>query len=159
MLQLSPTGNAGDAIFRGLMFCAALLILLIVGGMIVALALKSLPAIRQFGISFLTTQQWNPIKNEFGALPFIFGTLVSSALALLIAIPLGIGVAIFLSELAPRHISDACAFLIELLAAIPRVLEVAPKARFVLAGGPPPLSGLSMSSGSISIDTLSSLML
>lgn len=75
-----------------------------------------------FGWSFLTKQIWDPVAEDFGALPFIFGTLVSSALALLIAIPLGVGVAIFLSELAPRNVSESCAFLIELLAAIPSVV-------------------------------------
>ena len=75
-----------------------------------------------FGWSFLTRQIWDPVAEDFGALPFIFGTLVSSALALLMAIPLGVGVAIFLSELAPRKVSSACAFLIELLAAIPSVV-------------------------------------
>jgi phosphate transport system permease protein len=75
-----------------------------------------------FGWSFLTRQIWDPVAEDFGALPFIYGTLVSSALALLIAVPLGVGVAIFLSELAPRRVSDACSFLIELLAAIPSVV-------------------------------------
>ncbi len=70
----------------------------------------------------MSKQIWDPVAEDFGALPFIFGTLVSSALALLIAVPLGIGVAIFLSELAPRKISNSCAFLIELLAAIPSVV-------------------------------------
>src|SRR5882672_9899356 len=83
---LSPTGNAGDAVFRGLMFGAALLILIIVGGMIIALAVESLPSIREFGFGFLTSREWNPIKNEFGALPFIYGTVVSSLLALLISV-------------------------------------------------------------------------
>src|SRR6185436_9905958 len=75
-----------------------------------------------FGWSFLTKQIWDPVAENFGALPFVYGTLVSSALALLMAVPLGVGVAIFLAELAPRRISDACAFLIELLAAIPSVV-------------------------------------
>ena len=119
---LSPTGNAGDAIFRGLMFCAALLILLIVGGMIIALAVESLPATRQFGFAFVWSREWNPVKSEFGALPFIYGTVVSSLLALLISVPLSLGIAIFLVEQAPYYLARPITFLVELLAAIPSVV-------------------------------------
>src|SRR5258706_2078759 len=76
----------------------------------------------KFGWSFLTTQEWDPFSGQFGALPFIYGPLVTSALALLIAIPLGVGAAIFLAELAPPRISSALTFLIELLAAVPSVI-------------------------------------
>jgi phosphate transport system permease protein len=76
----------------------------------------------EFGWSFLTTQVWDPVAGRFGALPFIYGTLLTSALALLQAIPLGVGAAIFLSELAPARVSDALTFLIELLAAVPSVI-------------------------------------
>src|SRR5262249_36602074 len=75
-----------------------------------------------FGWSFLAKKIWDPVAEDFGALTFIVGTLASSAIALLIAVPLGVGVAIFLAELAPRKMSDICAFLIELLAAIPSVV-------------------------------------
>src|SRR5438128_3819423 len=119
---LSPTGNAGDALFRGLMFFAALLILLVVGGMIVALATKSMLSIREFGIGFLTSREWNPVKGEFGALPFIYGTVVSSLIALLISVPLSLGIAIFLVEQAPRLLARPITFLVELLAAIPSVV-------------------------------------
>src|SRR5919109_3442681 len=96
--SLSPTGNAGDAVFRSLMFGAALLIFVIVSVMIVALASKSAASIQHFGFGFLTGREWNPVKSEFGALPFIYGTLVSSAIALLISVPLSLGIAIFLVE-------------------------------------------------------------
>lgn len=119
---LSPTGNAGDAVFRGLMFGAALLILLIVGVMIIALAVESLPSIREFGFGFLTSREWNPIKNEFGALPFIYGTVVSSLVALLISVPLSLGIAVFLVEQAPTFLSRPITFVVELLAAIPSVV-------------------------------------
>src|SRR5882762_9714853 len=119
---LSPTGNAGDAIFRGLMFCAALFVLLVVVGMVLALAVKSLPSIRQFGFGFLWSREWNPIRDEFGALPFIYGTVVSSLLALLISVPLSLGIAIFLVEQAPRYVARPITFLVELLAAIPSVV-------------------------------------
>ncbi len=121
-IALSPTGNAGDTFFRGLMFAAALLVLIIVGGMIVALTADSLLSIRQFGFRFLTSQQWNPVKSEFGALPFIYGTVVSSAIALLISVPLSLGIAIFLVEQAPYYVARPITFLVELLAAIPSVV-------------------------------------
>ncbi len=77
---------------------------------------------RKFGWAFLFTGTWDPVFEEFGALPFIFGTLVTSALALLIAVPVGIGAAVFLAELAPPRLSDPMTFLIELLAAVPSVI-------------------------------------
>jgi phosphate transport system permease protein len=119
---LSPTGNAGDAIFRGLMFATGLLILLIVMGMIVALAAKSMLSIQQFGFTFLTSREWNPVKGQFGALPFIYGTVVSSAIAVLIAVPLSLGIAVFLVEQAPYYLARPITFLVELLAAIPSVV-------------------------------------
>jgi phosphate transport system permease protein len=75
-----------------------------------------------FGWHFFVSQQWDPVFNKFGALPFIYGTLVTSALGMLIAVPLGLGAAIFLAELAPRRISDVLTFLIDLLAAVPSVI-------------------------------------
>jgi phosphate transport system permease protein len=76
----------------------------------------------KFGWAFFVTQTWDPVFENFGALPFIYGTVVTSALALLIAVPLGVGAAIFLAELAPRAVSDGLTFIIELLAAIPSVI-------------------------------------
>ncbi len=76
----------------------------------------------KFGFEFFTGRTWDPVGGDFGALPFIYGTVVSSALALLIAVPLGVGAAIFLSELAPLRISNALTFVIELLAAVPSVI-------------------------------------
>jgi phosphate transport system permease protein len=76
----------------------------------------------KFGFGFFTSRTWDPVNEEFGALPFIYGTVVSSALALLVAVPLGVGAAIFLSELAPARISSYLTFVIELLAAVPSVI-------------------------------------
>ncbi|MBZ5545639.1 MAG: phosphate ABC transporter permease subunit PstC, partial [Acidobacteriia bacterium] len=76
----------------------------------------------KFGWQFLITRTWDPVFEDFGALPFIFGTVVTSALGLLLAVPLGVGAAIFLAELAPPRISDVLAFIIELLAAVPSVI-------------------------------------
>ena len=77
---------------------------------------------QKFGLHFFITQTWDPIMEDFGALPFIYGTLVTSVVALIIAVPLGIGAAIFLAELAPPRISDTLQFFIDLLAAVPSVI-------------------------------------
>ena len=76
----------------------------------------------KFGFGFLTGTTWDPVAVQFGALPFIYGTVLTSFLALLISVPLGVGAAIFLSELAPPKLSNACTFLVELLAAVPSVI-------------------------------------
>jgi phosphate transport system permease protein len=84
--------------------------------------LGSRETIHQFGFSFISRSVWDPVANEFGAAPFIFGTIASSVIALLIAVPLGLGVAVFLSELAPRWLDRPISFLVELLAAIPSIV-------------------------------------
>ncbi len=119
---LSPTGNTGDAVFRVLMLLVALLMVGIVVAMVIALAIESTASIRQFGFSFLTNQQWNPVKGNFGALPFVYGTIASSLIALLISVPFSLGIAIFLVEQAPQYIARPIGFLVELLAAIPSVV-------------------------------------
>lgn len=119
---LSPTGNTGDAIFRVAMLLVALLMVAIVMSMVIALSVDSIHSIRRFGIAFLTGQQWDPIKEQFGALPFIYGTIVSSLIALLISVPFSLGIAVFLVEQAPRFVARPIGFLVELLAAIPSVV-------------------------------------
>jgi phosphate transport system permease protein len=119
---LSPTGNVGDTIFRLLMFSVAALVLVIVVGMILALASHATLSMRQFGLGFLTGRDWNPPQEIFGALPFIYGTLASSLIALVISVPLSLGVAIFLVEQAPPMLARPVTFLVELLAAIPSVV-------------------------------------
>jgi len=119
---LSPTGNTGDAVFRVLMLLVALLMVGIVVAMVIALAADSMPSIRLFGFGFLTSQVWNPIKGDFGALPFVYGTLASSLIALLISVPFSLGIAIFLVEQAPTYIARPVGFMVELLAAIPSVV-------------------------------------
>jgi phosphate transport system permease protein len=120
--RLSPTGNTGDAICRAAMFAVALLRLIIVVAMILALASHSTLSIRQFGFGFLTNREWDPIKGQFGSLAFIYGTIVSSLIALIISVPLSLGIAIFLVEQAPYYLSRPITFLVELLAAIPSVV-------------------------------------
>jgi phosphate transport system permease protein len=119
---MSPTGSTGDAVFRGILFLSALVIILIVTSMIVAMYSNSRLSIKEFGWGFLTSREWNPVKHEFGALPFIYGTVMSSVIALFIAVPLSLGVAIFLVEQAPRRIARPVGFLVELLASIPSVV-------------------------------------
>jgi phosphate transport system permease protein len=109
-------------VFRSLLLGAALLVIVVVGAMILALASESMLSIRQFGFSFLTGRLWNPIKGNFGALPFVYGTIVSSLIALLISVPLSLGIAIFLVEQAPYYVARPLGFLVELLAAIPSVV-------------------------------------
>lgn len=120
--RLSPTGNTGDAIFRLVLLATAALMVVIVVTMIFALAYKSRLSIGQFGFSFITGTEWNPVKSEFGALAFIYGTIVSSLIALVISVPLSLGIAIFLVEQAPRQLARPITFLVELLAAIPSVV-------------------------------------
>lgn len=97
-------------------------VLVIMAAMLAALTVGAWPAIRKFGPAFFATSTWDPVAGDFGALPFVYGTLVSSAVALALAVPLGLGVAIFLSELAPGWLRRPVGFLIELLAAIPSVV-------------------------------------
>lgn len=112
----------GDRIFNLTTLGLASLILVLLAGLAIALIADSLPSIRQFGLHFLVTSDWDPVNDQYGALPFIYGTAVSSALALLIAVPLSLGVAICLSEMAPDWLSRRLGFLVELLAAIPSVV-------------------------------------
>lgn len=113
---------SGDTFFRLALASCASLILLIVIGMIVVMTKTSWLSLSQFGIGFLWGTTWDPIKGEFGALPFIYGTVVSAVLAVIIATPLSIAVAIFFVEQAPKSIARPMAFLVELLAAIPSVV-------------------------------------
>jgi phosphate transport system permease protein len=119
---LSPTGNFGDAIFRGALFCCALLLVAVVVGMFLEIGSNARLSVTKFGASFLTGRTWDPVRGEFGALPFVYGTVVSSLLALVLAVPVSLGVAVFLVEQAPRALARPLAFLVELLAAIPSVV-------------------------------------
>src|SRR5437762_9144896 len=96
--------------------------LLIVAAIGVELTRQSLPSIQKFGFSFWRTQTWDPVAGDFGALPFIWGTLYSSVLALLIAAPIALGIAVFIAELCPAVLRQPLVFLTELLAAIPSIV-------------------------------------
>lgn len=104
------------------MFGAAVSMMLIVVAMIVALASHSVLSIREFGFQFLSGREWDPVKGKFGALAFVYGTVASSLIALLISVPLSLGIAIFLVEQAPPSLARPITFLVELLAAIPSVV-------------------------------------
>jgi phosphate transport system permease protein len=112
----------GDEIARLITFLFAASVVLITILLVYELWMNSVLPRHKFGLGFFVTQVWDPVMDEFGALPFIYGTLVTSTVALLIAIPLGIGASIFLAELAPPRISDTLQFFIDLLAAVPSVI-------------------------------------
>jgi phosphate transport system permease protein len=114
--------NLGDFLFKYFTLFFALVVFSLVFLMAYEMYLGSRETIDKFGLSFITRSVWDPVADEFGAAPFIFGTLVSSLIALLIAVPLGLGVAVFLSELAPRWLDRPVSFLVELLAAIPSIV-------------------------------------
>jgi len=116
------TAQTGDIVARLITFAFAASIILVTFLLVWQLWLSSAPSRHKFGFAFLFTSTWNPVTEEFGSLPFMYGTVVTSVLALLISVPLGLGSAIFLSELAPAGISNALTFLVELLAAIPSVI-------------------------------------
>src|SRR5215475_2174997 len=118
----SRHGAVGDFIFRRLTFFFALLVLLILGGVIVALVEGAIPALRTFGIAFLYTDVWNPVTEKFGALAPIYGTLVTSAIAMLVGIPVAFGIAVFITEICPIWLKRPLATMIELLAAIPSII-------------------------------------
>jgi phosphate transport system permease protein len=118
----SRRGAPGDFIFLHLTFLFALLVLLILGGVIVALIDGALPALRYFGVAFLYTDVWNPVTEKFGALAPIFGTLVTSAIAMVVGIPVAFGVAMFITEICPIWLKRPLATMIELLAAIPSII-------------------------------------
>lgn len=122
MTNNSDVSHFGDRAFKGLTFLMALSVFVLIVLIGYELARGSSTAIRQFGWHFLVSSDWDPVNEQFGAVPFIFGTLVSSAIALLIAVPLSIATAVYLTELAPLWIRQPLTIFIELLAAVPSVI-------------------------------------
>jgi phosphate transport system permease protein len=119
---LKDVSGLGDRIFK----LATLLFALLIAGLVVLIvaemASNSWLAFEKFGLSFIWREIWDPVREDFGALPFIYGTAVSSLIGLLIAVPVSLGVAVFLVEHAPRSLSSPISFLVQLLAAIPSVV-------------------------------------
>ena len=111
-----------DAAFRILTRSAAIAVLVILGGIIVSLMVGAYPALQKFGFGFLVTESWNPVTEEFGAIAPIYGTVVTSLIALLIAVPVGLFIAVFLTELCPLWLRRPIGIAIELLAGIPSII-------------------------------------
>jgi phosphate transport system permease protein len=114
--------QAGDAAFRNLTRSAAIAVLLILGGIIVSLVHGAWPALRAFGLSFFVTQSWNPVTETFGAVAPVYGTVVTSLIAMIIAVPVGLFIAMFLTELCPMRLRRPIGIAIELLAGIPSII-------------------------------------
>jgi phosphate transport system permease protein len=111
-----------DNLFRLTTRTAAIVVLLILGGVMISLLIGSMPAIKSFGFSFLYEQRWNPVTEKFGALAPIYGTIVTSFIAMLIAVPVGLLIAVFLTELCPVWLRRPIGIAIELLAGIPSII-------------------------------------
>ena len=114
--------RAIDIVFRVLTRLAALTVLILLGGVIISLIDGSLPALRAFGFNFLIEERWNPVTEKFGAIAPIYGTLVTSFIAMLIAVPVGLLIAVFLTELCPMWLRRPVGIAIELLAGIPSII-------------------------------------
>lgn len=114
--------DVGDLVYRLLTAGSAWIVLLLLGGAAAAMAWGGRLAFSTFGFGFITSQQWDVVNGQFGALVPIFGTLVSSAIAMLIAVPISLGIAMFLTEIAPHWLRTPIAMAIELLAAIPSII-------------------------------------
>lgn len=119
---IQPGTRLPDMLFRFVTGGAALMVLVLVVLIVYEMFFHSWQAIEAFGIGFITGTVWDPVFNEFGALPFIYGTVVSSLIALILAVPISLGVAVYLTELAPRGIRRPVGFLVEILASIPSVI-------------------------------------
>lgn len=112
----------GDAVFRGVSYSFAVLVVILMLFIFAILFKESLPSIRKFGLRFLTSSSWDPVQLEFGALPAIYGTVVSSIIAIVIAVPVSLGIAVFLTEMAPKWLRGPIGTAIELLASIPSII-------------------------------------
>ena len=121
-MAVSRPARGGDAIYRGAAIAAAALVALVAVGVGVELVARSWPSITRFGLGFLATARWSPVAGEFGALSSVYGTLVSTAIALAVAVPLSLVIALFLVELAPPWIAKPVGVAIELLAAVPSIV-------------------------------------
>jgi len=119
---ISRHSGYSDKIFSNITVIFALVIVAILIGLVIILATDAMPAITRFGFSFFTSSTWDPVKEVFGALPAIYGTLLSSLIGLVIAVPISLGAAIFLVELSPKWLQGPASLIIEMLAAIPSVI-------------------------------------
>jgi phosphate transport system permease protein len=114
--------RSGELVFRSATLAAAVLVLALLGGVAIALLFGAWPALAHFRLGFLTHELWNPVTDQFGALAAVYGTLMTSLIAMLFAVPVGFGVAIFLTQLCPRALRRPIGVAIELLAAVPSII-------------------------------------
>jgi phosphate transport system permease protein len=122
MLIAGGNSGRGDRSFSAIVLMAAAVVPLLLIGIFVLLLLDALPAVQRFGLGFLTTSDWDPVAEHFGAAAYIFGTVVTSLIAVLLAGPIGIASAVFVAEYAPSWLREPVSFLITLLAAIPSII-------------------------------------
>src|SRR5208282_395629 len=115
-------GSVGDLIFGGAAFASGVLVLVLLGAIIIILFVGGWPAFREFGVAFLTNATWDPVKHVFGGAVPIYGTIITSIIALLLAVPLAFGIAFYLTELAPEWFRRPVGTAIELLAAVPSII-------------------------------------
>lgn len=115
-------GSVGDAIFEWACRLAGMLVLVLLGAIIIGLFIGALPAFRQFGLSFVWTELWDPVAEQYGALVPVYGTVVTSILALILSVPVAFGIAFFLTELAPDWLRRPVGTAVELLAAVPSII-------------------------------------
>lgn len=122
ILDRHKAANMEDAIFKGVSYFFALSVIALVSLIFIVLLKESWPSINRFGIGFLFSSAWDPVKQDFGALPAIYGTIVSSLIAIIIAVPISLGIAIFITEMAPKGVKGPIGIAIELLASIPSII-------------------------------------
>ena len=115
-------GSAADAVFEWACRIAGIFVLVLLGAIIVSLFIGALPAFRQFGVGFVWAELWDPVADQYGALVPVYGTIVTSILALLVAVPIAFGIAFFLTELAPDWLRRPIGTAVELLAAVPSII-------------------------------------
>lgn len=124
MSKMNPflNQNRFEIFFRNMTACFAWLVFLLLAGMMISLFVESWPSIKKFGVSFLWDSEWDPVQNQYGALMPIVGTLITSCLALIIAVPISFGIAVFINELSPQWLKRPIGTAVEMLAAIPSII-------------------------------------
>ncbi|MGL4666417.1 MAG: phosphate ABC transporter permease PstC, partial [Saezia sp.] len=120
--MLQSASSLGDLVFAVMVKSAAFISSLLLLGVLIALAFGAAPAIKEFGLAFLWTVEWDPVGQRYGGLAMIYGTVATSIIALLIAVPLSFGIAFFLTELSPKWLKSPLGTAVELLAAIPSIV-------------------------------------
>ncbi len=122
LVTAAPVARLGDTLFKSATIVAAMSVPMILGALIVLLVIDSRESLARYGFSFVTTSTWDNVKEQFGALPYIYGTVVTSIIALVLAVPVAVGAALYVAEYAPLWIRTPVSFTIEMLAAIPSII-------------------------------------